>query len=132
MATGTVAFPAPLFCLGGTIYPVDRSFDWSHDRDVLVDAIRETHQAMRMHNLAALCGDRSWLTCECFDVAEHRDRLIEGHAALLDTVLTFEPEVVQQRARSLPVMQLFMRSIQTVVVALGTGAAIAACSVPNI
>ena len=102
----------PEFTLGGTMYPVDPSFDWSHDKDVLVDAVRQTHEAMRMHHFATLTPDRDWLDCECVDPAEHRDLLRRGHALLVDTVLTLEPEVVQQRARSLPVMKSFLAMVQ--------------------
>ena len=120
MAHGLTVFETPVFCLGGTIYPVDTQFDWTHDSDVLVDAVRETYRAVRMHAIAARTPDRSWLVCECVDVARHRDLLAEGHALLLATVLALEPDAPRTRARELPVAAMFMRMVQVVAIAVGS------------
>ena len=122
MAHGLVAFDSPLFALGGNIYPVDPPFDWTHDSDVLVDAIRQTHEAIRWHAIAAAQDDRSWFLCECADVVAHRDLLVLGHAALLEVVLRSEPDAPVTRSRQLPVTAMFLRTVQSVallVTALG-------------
>ena len=110
----------PLFCLGGNLYPVDASFDWSSDRDVLVDAIRETHVAMRHHHFATLTPDRDWLDCECVDPADHRDLLVMGHFALVNRALSMEPDVGVKRGRSLPFNGIFLRVVQAVAFLVGT------------
>lgn len=104
---------SPLFCLGGNIYPVNPEFDWSSDKDVLVDAVRETHEAMRFHHWATLTPNRRWLECECVDPADHRDLLILGHAMMVDLVLSLDPEAPKKRAWRMPVNALFLRVMQS-------------------
>lgn len=111
MAHATAYLPLPEFCLGGTIYPVDYDFDWSHDKDVLLEAVRDTHVAMRMHHFATLTPDRDWLRCECTDVAAHRDLLLAGHAALVDTVLTLSPEAPRKSAWRMPLNAQWLRMV---------------------
>ena len=118
------AFPLPVpeFSLGGIMYPVDHNFDWSNDKDVLVDAVRQTHEAMRMHHLATITPDRDWLDCTCIDLSDHRDLLAAGHALLVATVLRLEPEAPVKRAQQLPVASLFLRAVQAVMLLVGTSA----------
>lgn len=114
MAQALAVFESPVFCLGNTIYPVDPEFDWTHDADVLMDAIRQTHVAMRMHTIAIRTPDRSWLACGCTDVARCRDLLVQGHALLLGSALTLEPDAAKTHARDMPVMSMFLRMVQGV------------------
>lgn len=118
MADAIPLLSSPLFCLGGTFYPVDPGFDWSSDKDVLIDAVRQTHEALRTHHIATLTPDRSWLDCECVDPADHRDLLVSGHAWLVDLVLTLEPGAMRspRRAWRLPVNAMFLRAVQALLI----------------
>lgn len=114
--------PAPeaLFCLGGTIYPVAPTFDWASDLDVLVDAVRDTHAAIRNHQLALLTPTRSWLDCECRDVAAHGRQLIEGHVALIAVLTALLPgwqgkPAAQRRA---PLVSQFLSSVHVLALML--------------
>lgn len=110
----------PLFALGGTIYPHDPSFDWSRDVDVLTDAVRETHVALRFHHIACLTPERDWLQCECADPAAHATQLMAGHLSLVNILTRLLPDVAHRASSRwrLPVNGYFIRTFNSILVTL--------------
>lgn len=129
MAQALPDYDAPLFCLGGTIYPVPPQFDWQHSEDVLLDAIRETRVAMTAHRWASHTPDRLWLDCDCIDPLDHEKYLAHGLFALTNTLLALMPDAPAdpKRAFRIPFMAPVVRSINVLaIVAAGSLAAFAA------
>jgi hypothetical protein len=97
----------PEFCLGSTIYPINPAFDWSGDDDVLADAVRETHVAIRVHHYAIVADFP--LVCVCSDPKLHRDQLMAGYLDLLGHMSPTRGTVPQVWHR-LPIGQVFLRA----------------------
>ena len=110
----------PLFALGSDIYPVDPEFDWSEDSDVLTDAIRHTHLAIRLHGYAKHADDRSWFACDCVDLDAHIGLLSMGLSLLYGQLLRLHPEAPRAesfRRRAPVAVGTFLRSVHVFVLA---------------
>ena len=105
----------PEFSLGNVIYPVPAGFDWSQDQDVLADAVRETHAAIRWHQLAA--QGMMALDCVCADPLAHRDLLLSGYTALL-AVLRPEQGLPTSMWERMPVARQFLTYVSSFLAAV--------------
>lgn len=122
MATAEPDWASPQFCLGGTIYPVPPDFDWTHDKDVLLDALRETRTAMQTHHWCRYTPDRDWLDCECLDPAAHEELLQAGLFMLIGTAMTMSPDAARspRQAFRFPVLSQYLRMVQVALFAILT------------